>query len=249
MVVPHDLYVISFSHYCEAARWALQASNIAFTEHRALPGLHRLPLLFPAKDSSGDRMTPFLRKSEDGTYLRTSWEVLEFARRGRSVPEDVKECLDSTVGPAVRSVFYSYVLDHPCCFDKQVEQASVLQRVLWSVAGGTIKLRLKDMMVKDATYIEGQKVKLERGWQVLQERLQSPDNPFHILDDGKPNTACIALCAIAGSILGPENQYGGIVRPLLSEDLPEGLLQIRQRYRTTPLGEFILKVYKETRML
>uniref|UniRef100_A0A7S1SGN4 GST N-terminal domain-containing protein n=1 Tax=Tetraselmis chuii TaxID=63592 RepID=A0A7S1SGN4_9CHLO len=244
----NTLYVIPFSHFCNAGRWALQASGIPFREVHALPGLHRLPFIFPAKDSSGDRVTPYLRKS-DGEFVRSSWDILEWAGRG-AVPAEVKGLLDGVVGPAVRSIFYSHVLDHPY-FDKQVAQSSWAQQAIWSVAGGKIKGVLKGLMVKDDEYIAGEMEKLATGWANLTEMLQreGEGNPFRILDDGKPNSSCIALCAIAGALLGPENQFGGAVESIPLEYWPEGLASLREQYRATPLGEFILSTYKETRML
>lgn len=128
--MPDTLYTIPFSHYCEAGRWALQASGSAFREVQALPGLHRLPFLFPAKDDSGDRVTPYVLPSNPTTLnatarpvLRSSWDILAAANRG-GVPEDVKETLDAVVGPAERSLFYSFVLDDPC-FDCLVAQVTI----------------------------------------------------------------------------------------------------------------------------
>lgn len=240
----NQLYVISFSHFCEAGRWALQASQVKFNENRALPGLHRL--LFPAKDSSGDKVTPFVKKP-DGSFVKSSWEILEWSGRG-AVPADVKGTLDERVGPAIRSVFYSYMLDHPS-FGTQIAQSSMFQRALWALAGRVIKGVLRDLMVKDDSYVEEQKAKLAMGWQALEEKMHGATNPFQTMPDGKPNSACIALCAIAGAILAPENQYGNVIKAVPLDDLPDGLREIIHRYRATPLGEYILKVYKEQRML
>ena len=140
-------------------------------------------------------------------------------------------------------------------------------------------------MVKDTAFIKEQNIKLEQGWEMLQTKLllqNSPDNddsnnnPFQLLEDGKPNSACSALCAIAGAIIvDAENRgYGSGVQPFITDDLPEDLvtlcvnitgchqwenlssryINIRkhcQHYRMSPVGEFILKIYKykETRML
>jgi len=241
----NTLYTISFSHFCEAGRWALEASNIEFREVQALPGLHRL--LLPPKDPSGNKVTPYLCKT-DGEFLNSSWEILEWSGRGE-IPKEVKELLDGTVGPAIRSIFYSYSLYHPS-LDHHIRQASLLQRTLWTVAGRSIKRVMYKLMVKDEEYIEGEKVRLHSGWRHLQDLLQSPSqNPFQALPDGKPNSASIALCAIAGALLFPENQFGCALKPAPLEEAPDGLQQLCLQYRATALGEFVLRTYRETRML
>ena len=113
------LYVLGVSHYCESARWALQASGKSnVSEIGALPGLHRV--VFPTKPGDPNKVTPFLMTRE-GEVIGSSWDILSWCGRG-TVPDDVKSCIDESIGPAVRSVFYSYSLQHPS-FDKVVDQA------------------------------------------------------------------------------------------------------------------------------
>mmetsp|Transcript_22763 Transcript_22763/g.58332 ORF Transcript_22763/g.58332 Transcript_22763/m.58332 type:complete len:267 (-) Transcript_22763:490-1290(-) len=252
--MPDTLYTIPFSHYCEAGRWALQASGSAFREVQALPGLHRLPFLFPAKDDSGDRVTPYVLPSNPTTLnatarpvLRSSWDILAAANRG-GVPEDVKETLDAVVGPAERSLFYSFVLDDPC-FDCLVAQASWVQRALWAVAGGRIKGVLRRMMVRDEAFLQGERARLADAWQQLTDTLQGGSSPFGLLPDGQPNAATIALCAVAGVILSPEHYYGGAITAIPLERWPPGLRDLRAQYVDTPLGRYILHTYRDTRML
>ena len=104
------------------------------------------------------------------------------------------------------------------------------------------------MMVRNDDYVEQQKETLDAGWKAMEDRLQGPENPFTMAEDGNPNAACIALCSVAGAILFPENQFhGGSWKPTRREDVAEGLKDISNKYRETVLGKFILDIYKEKR--
>lgn len=70
-VVMHDLYTIPFSHYCEAARWALQVGGIPFKEWAYHPGQ-------PVTDSQPLRLSPLASPAlppPDGVSLPIPWHA------------------------------------------------------------------------------------------------------------------------------------------------------------------------------
>ena len=99
------LHVIIGSHYCEAARWGLQAAGVDFDEHGYLPGLHLL--LAPKKPDHEGKVTPYLF-SDKGFFSDSRSILCERAARGH-VPEEVYQLCQMHVAVSIRAIMYSKV--------------------------------------------------------------------------------------------------------------------------------------------
>jgi len=72
--VPHTLITIPFSHFCEKARWALDATGVGYREEGHPPGLHRRAV----KRVRGRGSVPVL-VLEGGRVLDDSPLIVRFA--------------------------------------------------------------------------------------------------------------------------------------------------------------------------
>ncbi|PWQ93695.1 glutathione S-transferase family protein [Leucothrix arctica] len=114
------LHQFPISHYCEKARWALEIKELQYRKVNLLPGPHIKKAKKIAKRSS----LPILE--HDGVFIQESSDIItyldnNFSRRSLT-PEQPKEqelaaawesFADREIGPAVRLLCYSTLLDHP----------------------------------------------------------------------------------------------------------------------------------------
>lgn len=111
------LVTISFSHYCDKARWALDLARIAYREDAHLPAFH----LLPVKRAGGKRTTPTLVTGEG--VLADSTDILAWVDRqrpdlglyGRSAEERreiarLEDRFDEALGPHARRWAYRHLL-------------------------------------------------------------------------------------------------------------------------------------------
>ncbi|MFT7560443.1 MAG: glutathione S-transferase [Flavobacteriales bacterium] len=114
------LYQFPISHYCEKARWAIQYKRLPYKRKTLLPGLHRKPML----RLSGQSSLPVLK--DEKAIVSGSSEIVSYLDatypRFQLTPEDAtlaarslkwEAMADEKVGPSVRKIIYSVLLDHP----------------------------------------------------------------------------------------------------------------------------------------
>jgi len=128
-----ELYTIPYSHYCEAARWALELKGVRFVEKPYLPGFHAVisPISRLRGAEKGDstarpNSVPLLYDSETKKVLAMdSWECIKFnkddahtEKYGNAaidlrvpIEQNIQNILDQEIGPATRCIAYSYLLD------------------------------------------------------------------------------------------------------------------------------------------
>ena len=136
------LHSLKFSHYCEAARWALQIAGEPYEEVSYAPGVHMLlaPTGSKKEVPKGSTKTslPFL-ELKDGTSYSDSFQIVNKFVPGQSISEEMQDLLDNKVGPTTRTIVYSYLL----CTDKGGEvfqkmldgcNNGMFQNLVWSIA-------------------------------------------------------------------------------------------------------------------
>jgi glutathione S-transferase len=111
------LWQITFSHYNEKARWALDYKGIAHRRHSVMPGSHSRH----AKRRWGGRTTPFLEL--DGRFIGDSTEIIAELERLRPEPAlhpadgaqrqralELEEHFDTELGPYIRGAVFDSIL-------------------------------------------------------------------------------------------------------------------------------------------
>lgn len=271
-----QLVTISYSHYNELARWALEADNaLPFQEHGYAPLQHALPALSIRVPSSGarhlaassslagDRPSPTSLPAlvlPSGAVLRDSWEVAAATRLAPIAPA-LREVLDRELGVAARKLAYCVLLkpQHAERFAQMCTEGRHWGwRLLWRCgAGAALRGELeKKFLPQDAAGVEACVAQLDA--------LMAPQGPLaaalaEARAQGQPHLggaalgqADIALCALAALLVLPE-EYGGAQRVmaphfayLLSND--EQMRALVQRWRQTEVGAYVLDVYKRLRV-
>jgi glutathione S-transferase len=246
---------ISFSHYCEKARWAMDRRGYLYDEDAHLPGFHRLATRFAGARGSVPVLLAEGRKLDDSTDI-----LLYVDEHGASgtplVPEKEparSECLtweerfDTALGPHTRRLFYFHLLKDrgkSLFFLRRVGpgwQKAVLPWVFPML--GRVMRR---MMRIDAEGAQRSRQSIDQVFAEVAERLK--DGRRYLLGDTF-SAADLTFAALAAPVLRPEQYAKGMIGlPPLSE-LPPVLAEIIEEFRRTPAGVYALRLYAEERLL
>ena len=114
------LHQFPISHYCEKARWALEIKELPYRKVNLLPGPH----IKKAKQMADHSYLPILE--HDGEFIQESSDIISYLDENFSrrllTPEDPREkelasawesFADREIGPAVRLLSYSTLLNYP----------------------------------------------------------------------------------------------------------------------------------------
>lgn len=233
------LISLPVSHFCEKARFALQVNGVAFVEEPHVPLAHKV--------STGGGSTPYLIK-EDGTSIGESTEIMEFAFGKELTAEE--RALDgefSKLGYATRVVAYNHVLERPAL---AIDLLAPVDRVPWPERfaldwGGFYVLRQlmrSGLNINDANAARSMD-KIRAVCADVEARLADgrsylAGEEFGMLD--------ISFCALLAPLVAPpELELYGRMYEAVGEE--EELKRLVDEMRTTPAGQFVLRVYREKR--
>jgi glutathione S-transferase len=248
-MVQARLITIPFSHYCEKARWALDATGVAYREEPHAPLAH-----LRATRAVGGRTVPVL--VHDDRVLCDSTEIVlhadALARPGRRlVPEDpgvreralsIEHDLDETLGVDARLLVYWYQLrdDVPAraFVGKMMRVRSPLvQRVVAPLLRRII-FRKYQVSEETAAFAE---TRVRATFARLGEDLTAGRG---YLVAGRFTLADLTLASLASPLLGPpEHPVMGRVKG----GVTPGLAALRAELSATPVGQHALRVYREHR--
>jgi glutathione S-transferase len=246
----YRLITIPPSHYCEKARWALEHAGIAYREEGHPPLLHRLA----TKLGKGGRSTPVLVAGD--RVLPDSTDILQFidvehAEGWRPYPtdsqlrvesEELEEIFDTRLGPHTRRIAYYHLLQHDKLFLESVlAGVGGFERTLFKVLSPLVKKLMRvGMRIDD----EG----AERSLGYVQNVFASVGE---LLADGRSylvgkifGAADLTFAALAAPVLLPRN-YGSPLPSL--DEVPTELLAQIEDFRSSPAGEFALRIYRDHR--
>jgi len=253
----HRLITMPFSHFCEKARWALDAAGVAYAEEGHCPGLHR----FAVRRAGGRTSVPVL-VTDDGRTLADSSEIVVFADQlapsarkllpadGRARAEVValEDKLDTDLAPHIRRFIYFHLLPRRAetlrLFDVRTPW---LERLAVRALCPLLRRFMRRMMRIDAP----------RALQSRDRTRRSFDEVGALLSDGRPfltgdgfSSADIAFAAFAAPlVLPPEHPATGSILGLSAEALPEALASEARHLQATPAGAFARRMYREKRGL
>lgn len=249
--MPHTLVTITFSHFCEKARWALDAAGVAFREDGHCPGFHRRH----ARRAGGRSSVPVL-VAGDGTVLNDSPLIVRFADarapadrkllppegRARDEALELERRLDVDFGPHVRRFAYFHVLPRRDValrlFDLQAPRG---ERRAVRVVFPVLRRFMRKFMQIDETRALESRDGMRRVFDDMGQRLA--DGRPYLLGD-RFGAADIAFAAFAAPLLVPSEHP---VMRLDIEALPEALAAEVRTLRETPAGAFALRMYREHR--
>ncbi len=247
MTIPR-LVTITFSHYCEKARWGLEHRRIEFAEEGHLPLLHVLPV----KRAGGERQVPLLVTESgpmDESTAILQWADAQPTDAPKLYPDDLRDevltlerSYDKDLGPAARRWAYGFILRKR---EYMMNLADVgaprwETRTLNLIFPAARWLMRRGMRIDEAG-VARSRDKLARVFDGVAERLA--DGRRYLTGD-RFTAADLTFAALGAPTVLPGN-YGA---PFPDKgELPEDAQAEITSYQAHPAGAFILRLYAEER--
>jgi glutathione S-transferase len=239
------LVTITFSHYSEKARWALDRARIPYVEDAHLPLFAWLPAL-----RAGRRRTVPTLATADGA-IPDSTDILRWADRHGAAPplfpEDLPEVaeledrFDHRLGPHTRRLAYHHVLPtlRGRLAVRGVPRHEVIAGRLLAPAFSTVMRRGLRI---DAAGVARSQQRVEEILAEVEARLA--DGRRYLVGD-RFTAADLTFAALATPIVAPPQ----LADYLPMNDLPDELAHQIDAWRARPAGAFALRLYAEERGL
>ena len=238
------LVTISFSHYCEKARWALDRAQVPYTEEAHAPLVH-----FWGTKRRGGSSTPLLRLA-DGRLLRESSDIVQYAdaqRPGSLLPTEHRAEIDALIrrfddelGPAVRRIVYYTLFEAGEAMAPLIRDSTTgLTRAAAPLLGMLLPPLIKRSLKIDAKGVARSRAKLEPLLSDIEAMLA--DGRRFLVGD-RFTAADLTFAALYSPILVPPEQ------PVTSRTvLPPSLIRLRDEALARPAGQFAARIYREER--
>ena len=248
------LITIPVSHYVEKVRWALDYLKIPFRELPQMPPFHRgavqkygvttVPVL--VADSLAEPLRMRIVKTDSTDILR----YLDTLHPGKLYPADpelqelsteLETLLNLTLGESTRRWGYSHVLTRELLYPRWTLGVPFWQKLLFPLIFPKIEPILRESFNITPTSAAESYQEIIRVFDRVSELLS--DGRKYLLGD-RFSAIDITFAALAAPILQPAEQY----TPSTSLDLLPAQMQADIRNcRSTPAGEFGLRLYREHR--
>jgi glutathione S-transferase len=235
------LVTITFSHYCEKARWALERCGIAFEEDGHLP-------IFAKLATRGS--VPVL-VTDDGAMVKDSTDIVAWAdakKPGELLPTDPKlraealaleDELDNNLGPAARRWGYAQLISEPRIIPYIVVGSPKWQARLLRVARPVaMKLIAAGLKINRAS-VERSRQTVDATFAAIADRLR--DGRTFLVGD-RFSVADLTFASLAAPVILPPQP----ATPMPPRELFAASTQI-DRWRATAAGQFVLRMYANER--
>ncbi|MFN0252950.1 MAG: glutathione S-transferase family protein [Kofleriaceae bacterium] len=238
------LITIPFSHYCEKARWALDACRVAYDEDGHLPLFHYVAV-------RGKKSVPILVAGR--ARLTDSTDIVAWAdakKPGTLLPADARtrdealaleDDFDCTLGPATRRWAYFQLLPRKDLDDVLVRGVPRWQVIALGVTRPIAVNMLRRGLKIDEAGAERSRQKIEDTFDAVDQRL-SDGRPY--LAGDRFSVADLAFAALASPILFPRQHPIGL--PPVDTLAPLARSQV-EAWRDRPAGRHGLAMYERHR--
>ena len=249
--MPHTLITIPFSHFCEKARWALDATGVGYREEGHPPGLHRRAVKrvrgrgsVPVLVLEGGRVlddSPLIVRFADEA-APASWKILppEGPRRDEALA--LERDFDLHFAPHIRRFVYFHVLPRRDVALTQFRRnVPASEARIVTVIYPLVRLLMKRFM----------NVTPERSLASRDRTREVFDQVGRRIADGRPfllgdrfGVADLTFAALAAPLVVPPEHPKFKVDP---ETVPAALRAEQQALSASPAGEFVRRIYREHR--
>ncbi|WP_224370414.1 glutathione S-transferase family protein [Hyalangium versicolor] len=243
------LYQFPVSHYCEKARWLLDAKGLPYQLQNLMPGPHRR-LTKRMAQASGS--VPVL---VDGTVaLGDSTEIALHLERTYPTPPllpppgperdrvlELEDYFDG-VGIHVRRWAYGYILDGGDVGRFFFGAYAAPQRWLGRLLAPVLKSVIRRQYRVTPTKVEESRVKVLAAMDRIESETQK--DPSRYLVGSSLTLADITAAALLGPLLAIEGTPYAF-RPELP--MPKAIVQMAEELRKRPAGQWALRRYQEDR--
>ncbi len=247
------LVTIPFSHFCEKARWSLDAAGIAHREEGHVPVLHRRAV----RRAKGRTSVPVLLL-DDGSALDDSPAIVRFADahapdHRKLLPPDgpardealaYERRLDVELAPHVRRFVYFHVLGSRALalrlFERQTPRFE--HRVAAAVFPLLRGVMRRFMSIDEDRALESRD-RVRRAFDEVGARIGGRE---YLVGD-RFGAVDIAFAAFAAPMVMPDEHP--VMSPKDASDprVPQALQDEVRALRETPAGRFALRVYRDHR--
>lgn len=245
------LITIPFSHYCEKARWALDACGVAYDEEGHLPMFHYTATL----RAGAKRTVPALIVKDGGgkQVIPDSTPIIAYAdskRPGTLLPADaaqrdealaLEDAFDRQLGPATRRWTYNELIHRKDLDHVLLHGIPRWERVALRAARPVAVAYLKRGLKIDAAGVERSRQKIDEAFANVGAYL---GDGRRYLVGNRFTVADLTFAALAAPILLPP-QYGVPLPPL--DALSAAAQERIAVWRSSPPGQFALRLYAEHR--
>lgn len=256
----HTLITISFSHYNEKARWALQRFAVPFRERAYMPLFHMAPVMLATRfgrHGHGDKVsskysTPVL-VTDDGLRLCDSTAIVAWVcqhhatQQNTLIPDDeVRELdreLSSSFGAHTRRVGYGLAFDRHAGNAIARSTVGPTQALMWRVLQPAVLRAVYRGLAIEPTRIERSIAQVREVFARMSDRLAGR----RYLVGGRFTLADLTLAALAVPVILPtraEGYCGGLPGV---DMLPPRAAELAHELRATPAGLHVLRMYAEHR--
>jgi glutathione S-transferase len=248
------LITIPVSHYVEKVRWALEYLQIPFQESPQMPPFHRsavkkygvttVPVL--VADSLAEPLRMRIVKTDSTDILR----YLDTLHPGKLYPPDpelqalsteLETLFNLTLGVSTRCWGYSYILTRELLYPRWTLGVPFWQKLLFPLIFPKVEPIIR----------ENFKITATSATESYQEIIGVFERVTEVLSDGRKyllgdrlSAIDITFAALAVPILQPPEQY---IPSEPIESLPPQMQADIRHCRSTPAGEFGLRLYRENR--
>lgn len=245
------LVTISFSHFCEKARWSLDHARIAFREEAHLPGFH----VGPVRRARGRRSTPVL-VTDDGVFS-DSTDIVAWAHRARPEAnllghsdaerreiEELEERFDEELGPHARRWAYFHLLaDRRATLAMFAAQTATPrhERAIIPFVFPVLRGLMRRSMKIDATRAERSRRTVDAVFDAVASRLEG-GRRFLVGDS--LTAADITFASLAAPALLVDHPSFRL--PPIAE-VPDAAASGIRAWRAHPAGEFALRIVRDHR--
>ena len=236
------LVTITFSHYCEKARWALERCGIAFEEDGHLP-------IFAKLATRGS--VPVL-VTDEGVTLRDSTDIVAWAdanKPGELLPSDpalraealaLEDDFDCNLGPHTRRWGYAQLISEPRVTPYIAAGSPKWEgRILRVARPLAMKLIATGLKINTAS-VERSKKKVEDTFAAVADRLR--DGRRFLVGD-RFSVADLTFAALAAPAILPPQP----ATPMPPRELFGAANEQIDRWRATAAGAFVLRMYANER--
>ncbi len=243
------LVTISFSHYCEKARWALDRAGVVYTEAAYVPGTHLFGTVF-----RGGKSTPLLVVPR-GRVLTDSTDIVRYADEAspgcllpdvlseaplRREVDELEELFDEKLGSPVRVLVYDALLESGYPFDALVRETTTgVHRALAPVLGFAVPRLVRRGLGIHARGVARAIPRVEAVLQQVEARLA--DGRRYLAGD-RFTAADLTFASLLAPMVGPPEQP--VTGKVSSLELIEPFMR---ETRARPAGLFALRLYTEER--
>lgn len=241
------LWQFPASHFCEKARWCLDAKGLSFAVRNLIPGLHRpftrriagtntVPILVDGGVVVADSTQIALHL--DRTYPERPLLPVETAARAKALA--VADEFERTTGVDARRWIYGQLLDHTAGLAVMMHEFPWLIRVGAPLLAPLLKPGLRRLYGVTPESAEKARLALEESFERV-ESLTGGDPSRYLVGD-RLGLADITVASMLALVIVPPGSTWDVPEPF-----PPSFLVTRDAARARPGGRWVLERYARDR--